>query len=241
MATETETTVAPAEPASRWEDFIDIIFSPGEVFDRRANEGWGRPFLILSIVLLVLFYALLPVTGGIWEAAFRENAPPNATPADIQKMGKFATYFGGIGMIIGLLFMTLITGVVIKLVSSLLEPAASWRQSFLIATYSLFIGVLQTLLIAVSAFIGGRDGALSMNDASFGVQRFMPTDLDPVMKALIGRFDLFALWSAALVAIGLIHIVRMPAIKAIITAIAAWALVVLPQLIGAAMSGGRPS
>ena len=40
MTTETDNAVATSpEKASRWEDFIDIIFSPGQVFDRRANES----------------------------------------------------------------------------------------------------------------------------------------------------------------------------------------------------------
>ena len=241
METQIEPKAVAPEKASRWEDFIDVIFSPGELFDRRKDEGWGKPFLILVVVALVLYYVLLPVTGGIWEAAFRENAPPNATPADLERIGKFATYFGGIGMIVGMLFMVLISGLVIKLVSSLVEPAAGWRQSFLISAFSLYIGIPQSIAIAISAFIGGRDGSLSMKDASFGLLRFIPDKVDPVMMALYGRTDLFAIWSGVLVAIGLIHVVGMPRSKAIITAVIVWALAALPTLAGAAMGGGAKS
>ena len=236
MTTDTETTVAAPEKASRWEDFIDVIFSPGELFDRRANDGWFKPFLILSAVCIVLYYALLPVTGGIWEAAVMQNAREGATPEQLAQGAKFMKYFGGIFMWVGFLFVIAISAVITKLVSSLVEPAATWRQSFTISTYSMYVAVPQSILIAIAAFIKTQgNGTLSMNDASFGVQRFLDPQLDPVLRTLVARADLFAIWSAILIGIGLIHVVRMPRNKAFITAAIVWALIALPGLASAAL------
>jgi hypothetical protein len=237
MATETETVTSAPEKASRWEDFIDVIFSPGELFDRRANDGWFKPFLILCAVCIVLYYVLLPVTAGLWEAMMRENAPPNATPAQIEQSASVMKWFYGIMVPFGFLLVIATSAVGIKLVSSLLEPASTWRQAFTISTYSMFVAVPQTVLIALAVMIKNQTGGnLSMADSSFGVMRFTGSDLDPVMRTLLTRVDLFAIWSAVLVAIGLIHVVRMEKSKAIIAAAIVWALIAVPSLAGAAFS-----
>jgi hypothetical protein len=237
MTTDTEKVTTGPEKASRWEDFIDVIFSPGELFDRRANEGWFKPFLILCAVCAVLYYVLLPVTGDIWEAMMRENAPPNVTDAQVAQSAQVMKWFYGIMMVFGFFFVVLISAVVIKLVSSLLEPTSTWRQAFLISTYSMFVTVPQTVLIGIAAFVKTQTGAaLTTGDASFGVLRFTGPVPDVVVRTLYTRLDLFAVWSAALVAIGLIHVVRMPRGKAILTAVIVWALIALPGLAGAAFS-----
>jgi hypothetical protein len=97
--------------------------------------------------------------------------------------------------------------------------------------------VPQTVLIALAVMIKNQTGGnLSMADSSFGVMRFTGSDLDPVMRTLLTRVDLFAIWSAVLVAIGLIHVVRMEKSKAIIAAAIVWALIAVPSLAGAAFS-----
>lgn len=234
---ETHNAVAAPEAASRWEDFVDILFSPGEVYERRAGESWLKPFLILSAVSVILYYLLMPVTGVLLEAAMREGAPPEATAAQTDQMLNVMRWAGGIMVPFGYAFMIAVFAVGIKLLSSLLEPTASWRQSFLIPTYAMFIAVPQAIILALLVFVKSRgDGDFSAADASFGVLRLAGGDLDPVVKALLARFDLFAIWTCVLIAIGLIHVVRMPRDKAIITAAVVWVLAALPAVVGALMA-----
>ena len=238
MTTDTEVPVAPPEKASRWEDFIDVIFSPGQLFDRRKDEGWLKPFLILAAVSIVLYYVLLPVTGPLMEIAMRENAPPEATPAQLQQGATVMKYSMGIMAPVMYLLMIAGTALALKLVSSLLEPKATWRQAFVISTYAMYITVVQTLVVAIAVFIkSSMGGELQTSDGSFGLLRFIDIGKDPVMRALLGRTDLFAIWIAVLLGVGLVHVVGMPRNKAFITAAIVWALVVLPSLAMAAISG----
>jgi hypothetical protein len=237
MTIETEPTMAPAEKASRWEDFIDIIFSPGQVFERRAEEGWFKPFLILCAISVVLYYVLLPINGPMIEAAMVENAPPEVDRAQIQQGATMMKY--GMGIIAPVMYLLMVAGtaLAIKLVSSLIDNGATWRQCFVITTHAHFIMILQSVVVSIAALIKSlTGGAASGKDASFGLLRFVDVGADPVMRALLGRTDLFAIWIAALFAVGLIHVVRMPRSKAIITAVIVWALITLPSLAGAAFS-----
>lgn len=233
----TDNAVAAPEKASRWEDFIDILFSPGELYDRRAAESWLTPFLILCAVSMALYYLLMPVTAPLLEAALRENAPPEATQAQAQQMFDVMRWAGGILVPFGYAFMIAVAAVGIKLVSALLEPGASWRQAFVIPTYASFVMVPQAIITALLVFVKNQTGAeLTGADASFGVLRLTGTDVDPVVRALLSRIDLFVFWICALIAVGLMHVVRMPRNKAIITAAAVWVIGTLPALVGALMA-----
>ena len=232
----TDNAVAAPEKASRWEDFIDIIFSPAEVYERRAEEGWLKPFLIVSAVAVALYYLLLPVTGVVWEVAMQQNAPPEATAEQMQQTAQLMRWVGGIMVPFGYLFMIAVAALSLKLVSALIEPGATWRQSFLIPTLAMFITVPQSIISAIPVFIKTQSGERpGVEDMSFGALRFAGPDVDPVLRALLGRLDIFAIWMAILIGIGLVHVVRMPRGKAFITAAIVWALIALPGLASAAL------
>ncbi|HET9682570.1 MAG TPA: hypothetical protein VFP15_00585, partial [Gemmatimonadaceae bacterium] len=48
---------APAKPASRWEDFIDIFYAPSSVYERRARSGFGIPMLVITVLIGLIFIA----------------------------------------------------------------------------------------------------------------------------------------------------------------------------------------
>lgn len=224
------------EKTSRWEDIIDVLFSPRELFQRRAAEVWWKPFLLLCAISIVLYYAFMPINAGLWEAIMIENAPPNADADQLRRGAQFMKYLGGIFVPFGYILMIGFTALGLKLVSLLLEPAAKWGQSFTIATYAAFVVIPQQILATLMVFFKSRSGTVGSRDASFGVLRFMG-DQDSVMQAVLGRLDIFPIWTAVLCAIGLMVIVRMPAAKAAIAAFVGWLFVALPSLAGAAMSG----
>lgn len=227
--------VTPAN-ASRWEDLIDVYFSPGELFARRAHESWIKPFILLCAICIVLYYVFLPINAVLWDAMMVENAPPNADLDQMRKGAAMMKYLGGIMIPIGFGLSIAGTALVMKLVSSVMEPGASWAQSFLIATFAAFVVIPQQILGSLLIFIKSGSGAVATKDASFGALRFVE-DPDPVLKAVLGRFDIFPIWSAILCAIGLIVVVRMPRGKAFATAAIAWLAIALPGLAMAAFSG----
>ena len=235
MTTDTEETVKAPEKAARWEDFVDVYFAPSDLFARRKGEGWLKPFLLLAAVSVVLYYVFLPIGGQLWEAAMLENAPPDAPAEQLQKSAQFMKYLGGVFVLFVYLFMVLVTGVGLKLGSAVLEPAAKWREAFLIATFAMYVVVVQQIATTLSVFFASQSGSVSMTDASFGPARFMP-DADPVMKAVLGRFDLFTLWTVVLCAIGLVVVVGMSRGKAFATSVIAWLVVSLPAVVGAIFS-----
>jgi len=236
----TNDTVVEAAPAngSRWEDLVDIFFSPSELFARRATDSWLKPFLLLIAISIVLYYVFLPINALVWEAAMIENAPAGADVERIRQSAQFMKYLGGVFVPVGYGFVILITALGLKFGSALFEPVARWREAFLIATYAMFVSIPQQILGSLLVFIKSRSGPVAMRDASFGALRFVEQP-DAFLRAVLGRVDLFPIWSAILCAIGLVVIVRMPRAKAFAVAAIAWLLVAIPGLASAALFGQR--
>jgi hypothetical protein len=146
----------------------------------------------------------------------------------------------GMGVVAPVMYLLMIlgTGLAVKFVASLFDGKVSWRQSFAITTHAHFITVIQSLIASLAIFIMSSMGqAPSGRSASFGLLRFVDVGKDPVLRTLLARTDLFAIWIAVLFAIGLIHVAKMERAKAFITAAIVWAVIALPSLAIAALSG----
>lgn len=234
----TETDVKAPEKASRWEDLVDVYFAPGDLFARRADESWVAPVIMLSVISILLYYIFLPINAVMWEVAMTENAAPGMDAEKIRQGAAMMKYIGGLFLPVGYLIVMLFTAIGLKLVSSLMEPAAEWRQAFLIAAFSMFVTIPQQIVGALLIFLKSGSGTPHMSDVSFGALRFMEKP-DPVVRALLGRVDLFAIWAAVLCAVGLVVVVKMPRGKAIATAAITWLFLALPGLVGALLQSRK--
>jgi hypothetical protein len=142
------------------------------------------------------------------------------------------------GVMTPIFYLVMIAGtaLALKFVAPLFDGKMSWRQSFVITTFAHYVTVVQSLVIGIAAFLKSMMGGQAAgSDASFGLLRFIDVGRDPVMRAVLGRTDIFAIWIAVLFAVGLIHVAGMPKGKAAITAGIVWALIALPSLAMAAL------
>jgi hypothetical protein len=78
-----------------------------------------------------------------------------------------------------------------------------------------------------------------MRHTSFGPLRFIDaTDMNAVVRALLQRLDIFAIWQTILWGIGIAVIYKASRAQAAITAAATWILFAIPGIIGAALGIG---
>ena len=234
--TSTEESVA-TQSSSWWEDPIDVIFSPTELFERRRHASIKPPFLMLLAASIVVYFIMMPVNEIVMRAAMAED--PNAAAA----MEQFGTMF----RIIGAIFVPLGVSVGLAWAALLLfgfgrlfDIATTFKHAFLIAIYAGWIYVLAQLVGGVVLLVLGGDNVTDVMAAlSFGVLRFTGTeDIAPALVPLLGRLDLFVIWAAVIWAIGLRVVHGASRGQAIGTAAAAWVLSALPQIV---MSALRPT
>lgn len=235
-----ETAVqAEAPRTARWEDFIDVFISPSELFRRRANESWTVPIIVLSIVGLVLYYALLPVMMPLWQAAATMNATPEQAAQMQQNAGAMRTFtlIGGIfAPIIGAITLALMAGIAWA-GGRMFSADLRYKQALTAVTWAAFITVPQQLGMAISVMLATRSGEAlhPIKHTNFGPVRFMdPASMPEVVVPLLARIDLFALWQTVVLAIAVQVLTGASRATAFAVAGLVWIAYALPQVIGAA-------
>lgn len=214
-------TSAPApEKASVIEDFIDIFYAPSSVFARRANGGFGMPLLIASLLFAGFAFASQSVLSQIFDAEFSRGMAkamaknPQLTQDMVNSMRpvqeKIASLFVYLGAPLTIFFTAILIWITVKVMSGKL----SFGQSMVVSTLAFIprlvgslVGVLQVVLMDTSTFTNRY--SLSASPA-----RFMDPDATNArIFGLAGSLDVFAIWSAVLIGIGIAVVGKMPRSK----------------------------
>jgi hypothetical protein len=241
-----ETTTIPPEidhsPASQWEDFVDIFYAPREVFARRSEGGrWGLPLLLITLLMLVLYYASQSVLGPLMEAEFARamEANPSVSAEQMEQMREMAGTFGLLGFAVGYPFSIIFAGLVLWAIGKLFDSVATVGGALLIATYAQFPRLPQQGLSLIQGLVMDVGSMESIYAVSFSPARFLDPDVvSAAMLGVAGRFDLFVLWSTVLLAIGLNVVGRVPKAQAYFAAALVWGLGAVPVLVGSLAGGG---
>jgi hypothetical protein len=236
--------VAAEKKASRWEDYVDVFFSPAELYARRANDSVKPAFWTLLILSALAYYAFLPVNQMVMRATMVAQAQARgADAAEIEAatggMVRIMSYGGGIMVAITFAIVIAITALLLWGIGRMVEVKGTYRQAFLIATYAGFVYLLAQLAGSVAGMIAG-EGLNPMRDMSFGLMRFFDSEALPgAVPALLRRTEIFAIWQAVLWVIGMRVVMKATTAQAAIASIATWLLFAVPGVITGALGLGQ--
>jgi hypothetical protein len=239
---------APTEPAappaqsSLVEDCIDIWFAPSSVFARREKAGAWGPYLVTTLLLVLLFYASSGAMQGVFDAevarAIQEAQAqnPNLTAdqlAQMQGMIEGSVRWGGF---IVMPFLALGLGALTWLAAKVLGGTLSFGGGVMVASLAYLPKALELLLVLVQSFVLDPPAVKGRFGYSIGLGRFFdPTTTSQGLYNLAGRVDVFTVWVTVLLVLGLIHTAKVERGKAIAGGVGLWVLGGLPalfQLIG---------
>ena len=100
--------------------------------------------------------------------------------------------------------VVLVTGTMVWLIGKLFDAKQRYGAAIMVAAYALMPRVLEGVVNALQGIFmdpGKLDGRFRV---SLGVGRFLdPNNTSPFLLALLGRLDVFTIWVAVLLAIGL--------------------------------------
>jgi hypothetical protein len=230
---------APApEPASRWEDYIDVFASPAELFRRRADDRLAPPLVTLLLLAVVFYFIMLPANSMMMRASVGDN--PDAA-AVMERFGTLFQILGSIFVPLTYLFMLGVAAALLLVIGRIAGIRTEFSRMMLIVTYAGFVYLLAQLAGGVAVMLQGEGGLDVVRHMSFGPLRFIgSTDMDPVATALLRRFELFTIWQTVLWGIGIAVIYRVDRARAFAAAFAAWALLALPAVLMGALGIGQP-
>src|SRR6478609_8756220 len=242
----TDVTPPPAPPTTPvWEDFIDIFTSPSKVFERRREDPtFFIPLLVVTLVVGLIMFGTKDLMAPIFDAEFargmaKAQAQNPAITAEQMETGKgiartMATFGGFIIIPIAIFLLGLVTFVVGKIVSA----TTTFAQAMMVAAFAYVPRIIASVVAAVIAAVMDPASLNSQFAIQAGPARFFdPNTTSMVVLVLLGRIELFALWSTILVIIGLKVTGKLDTMKATIAGVIIWAIATLLPLAGALRNG----
>ncbi|KAA6453042.1 Yip1 family protein [Bacillus swezeyi] len=168
---------------------LGMITRPGEQFERMREKPvfWLPLFVVL----------ILSVTG-----AYLLNAKIDLTSElkDVPDAEVFASAMKGagvIGGIIGSVIAILISALIYWLIVKIGKGETDYVHMFSLAVFTYFIAAAGQLINGLVIYYSNIDPEVVVTSLSSVITAEQP------LKAVLGVFDLFTVWSLALVAIGL--------------------------------------
>jgi hypothetical protein len=235
----TEATVdsppLPAKP-SLWEDFVDILYQPSAVFERRRDGQFGMALLILAVITGILAFALHNGLAPIMDAAIAKQQAaalaknPSLTADQLSSMSGVMEKMSKFGAIIFVPIAAFIGAVLIWLIGKFVDTKMAFAAAMMISVYSGVPRVLQTIVMALEGLFLPPESITSAYSVSIGPARFLPDSANGALTAVLGNLDVFSIWATVLMAIGIAVVARVPIRRAAITAFLVWLVTLLPAV-----------
>jgi hypothetical protein len=234
----TDATASPSpSSAGLWEDFVDILYQPSAVFDRRREGKFGMALLVIVVVTTVLFFALRNGLAPVIDAEMAKQAAamaaknPQITPEQIAASQGMMEKFAVVGYVVFVPVGIVIIAALLWLAGKVVDAKVAFAAAMMIATYSWFPRIIEMILNAVQGLLLSPESITSRYSVQLGPARFFDSaSTSPVLLTFLGGIDLFTIWTTALMAIGLSVVARVPRSRGVIAAVAIWFVMMLIPL-----------
>lgn len=241
-----DVTPPPAPPTTPiWEDFIDIFTSPSAVFERRREDPtFFVPLLVVTLVIGLIMFGTKDLMQPIFDAEFargmaqaqRQN--PSITAEQMEAGKKFAGMAATFGGFIFVPIAIFLVGVVIWLAGKIVSAKTGFAQALMIGAFAYVPRILGSILGAVQAALMDPASLNSQFAIHLGPARFFDVaTTNLALITLMGRLELFTLWSTVLIVIGLKVTGKLDTTKAVIGGVAVWVIASLWPMWGALRAG----
>ena len=228
-----DVTPPPAPPTTPlWEDLVDIFTSPSAVFERRKEDpNFFLPLVVVTLAIGLLLFLTKDLMAPSFDAEFargmaqaqRQN--PNLTPEQIEAGKGIARTMATFGGFIFVPIAICLVGIVTYLAGKAVGAATTFGQAMMIGALAYVPRIVGTIVGAVQAALIDPSALNSQFAIHLGPARFF--DLATTSLAtmtILGRFELFTLWSTVLIAIGLKVCGKLDWTKAAIGGFLVWAI-----------------
>lgn len=193
-----------------------VFFEPGKTFeDIGRRPSWFAP-LLLVLASMIAFYASFGQHVG-WERFLRqqmatnpkvaqriEQVPAERREQQIAMQAKFMGVGYMVGPVVFMPIMLLISAGILLGITAMMSAGLRYKQVFAVVCFAGLPGALKFLLSIVVLFLKNPDDFNLQNPLAFNFAAFMdPLTSSKFLYTIGAAFDVFAIWTIVLTAIGL--------------------------------------
>jgi len=205
-----------AAPLSEFQRLIDTFIAPAKTFtDLRRSAMWWAPYVIIVVVGFVFVYTIDQKVGFQKVVDNQLQMQPKAAerleklPADqhaqaIERQVSITKFIAYAVPVIALIIYSIFAGVIFAAVKFAANAEVQFKAMFALIVYSRLPELLRALLASISLLAGVSTDSFDINNplATNGAY-FLDPSGSPILRALLGSFDIITIWTLVLVAIGI--------------------------------------
>ena len=235
---------------SQVERVVDTFVAPTKTFkDILRDASWWLPYLLGAALGLLFAYVILNkvglptlVDGVIHHSKSLEDRLANASPGDaariragIETQFKFSYAFP----VLGLLFGAICAGVLLGTANFVFGGHAKYKQMLAVWFYGTLPLFVFNLLVIVSIYAGLSGDSFDIQNAiGTNIGYYLSgTELPHWLITLLSAIDVFAIWSALLLTLGVSIVSGIKRSSAAVVVFGWWFLYILLKVAGSAISG----
>ena len=234
-------TLSPAQRV------LDIFVAPSKAFQSiRGRSDWWVPYLIAAVVGVLYAFVVLHKIGApalvedaIHQSSRLESSISSATPADAAKIraavaNQFKVLYAG--PVFSILIGLAAAGILLATANFGAGGRATYKQMMGVWFYSTLPLVLFYLLVMAAIYAGVVGDSFNIkNPIGTNIGFYMASmDLPKTVMPFVSAIDIFAIWTAVLLTIGVSTVsgIKRGAAAAIVCGW--WIVFILLQTVGAA-------
>jgi hypothetical protein len=218
--------------------FVWMFTAPARVFDdiRDGRVGWRQPWLVISVMYMVLTFLSLPI-----QVALLELNPKGVSPEMLDQQIRMVDSFGWVWVVLtplGVLVMQLIVAGLTYILVTIMSQRATFKQYLTLNFFAGIPAMVGQLLSVILIRARGLEGIMGPEDArmSFSLRALAPPD-SSVVKGLFGGVEFFTIWSLVLLAMGLSRVFGMGRAQAVGVVVPMWLIMVAMLILGEIFGG----
>ncbi len=217
--------------------FISIFVSPNRVFDeiRDATVSWWQPWLMVSFLVVIATWLMLPV-----QAALIAASPDMAGAENAAAMVKATQLVQVIIAPVMVLIVSVIVTAISYVMVTLMSKEATFKKYFTLIMFADVVASVGFLATVIILRARGVDQVASPDDLKVGLSlRPLAPDAGPFIGGLLGSIEFFAVWGFALIVLGLRRILGFSLGAAIACSIPLWLLYTTFTIVGEMFNRGQ--
>ena len=227
--------VTGAKPGA--EDMFEIFYAPSAVFERRRGGEYGLPLIALAVIAAVLMIATKGLMQPVIDAEMSMSLAKTCAKLTAEQCDQARTAaqsFSGIGTMISVPIVYLITPFILGGIAWLVAKTVGVRQRYavavMIATFAWYPRLIESVVTAVQLALLPNLTVTSRFSVSLGIGRFLDGAHPNLATALLGRVDIFTLWVTFLIGLGFMVTAKATKAQAIMIGAIVWVIGALPQV-----------
>jgi hypothetical protein len=203
------------------ERIVDTFVAPSKTFsDIRRNASWWVPWLLMSIVGLLMVFVVDKKVGmeRAYENQLRlspkqmdkvDQLPPDQKATQMRIGGKITAYFAYGSPLLTIIIAAVFAGVLMATFNFGFGGEVKFRQAMAITMYAFLPGIIKALIATLVVGLGAGEGFTFENQVASNLGGLVDPTSSHFLYSVLTSIDAFTIWTLVLTGIGYSCVTRV--------------------------------